>query len=83
MIYTYHVQFETDPATGNIVVSLPSLNYTADFGATIEEALKNLKELSEGFLEVMVEQGKSIPPSDPITDGIFLSLKLNRTPQPA
>ena len=47
MIYTYRVTFETDSTTGKIVVSLPSLNYTADFGATVEEALKNLKELAQ------------------------------------
>ena len=58
MINTYYVEFETDPATGNIIVSLPSLNYTSDFGSTIEEALDNLKILAEGFLEVLEEQGK-------------------------
>ncbi len=74
--------FETDPATGNIVVTLPSLNYTADFGPTIEVALDNLKKLAEGFLEVMAEQGETIPQSDTIADGIYLSLKLNKMPIP-
>ena len=83
MIYTYHVEFETDPASGNVVVTLPSLNYTSDFGSTAEEALENLKILAEGFLEILVDQGKPIPPSDPITDGIYLSLQLNKTPLPA
>ncbi|NUO10131.1 MAG: type II toxin-antitoxin system HicB family antitoxin [Candidatus Brocadia sp.] len=80
MIYTYHVEFETDPATENIIVFLPSLNYTSDFGSTVEDALKNLKKLAEGFIEVLEEQGKPIPPSDPITDGLYLSLGLKQTP---
>ena len=79
MIYTYRVTFETDSTTGKIVVSLPSLNYTADFGATVEEALKNLKELAQGFLEILAEQGKPIPPSDPVTDGVYLSLQFDKT----
>ena len=83
MIYTYHVKFETDPTTGNIVVSLPSLNYTADFGATVEDALENLKELAEGFLEVLADHGEPIPTGDPITGGVYLSLRLKRTPLPA
>ena len=82
MIYTYHVEFETDPATGNVIVSLPSLNYTSDFGSTVEDALKNLKKLAEGFIEVLEDQGKPIPPSDPITDGLYLSLRLKQTPLP-
>ena len=80
MICTYHVKFETDPTTGNIVVSLPTLNYTADHGSTVEEALDNLKILAEGFLEVLADQGEPIPANDPVDDGIYLSLKLKRTP---
>jgi len=80
MIYTYRVTFETDSTTGKIVVSLPSLNYTADFGSTVEEALENLKELAQGFLEILTEQGKPIPRSDPVTDGIYLSLQFDKTP---
>jgi len=65
------------------VVSLPTLNYTADFGHTVEEALERLQTLAQGFLEVLAERGEPIPPSDPPGEGLFLSLKREREPLPA
>ena len=83
MVYTYRVEFETDPETKTIVVSLPTLNYTADFGSTVEEALERLQVLAQGFLDLLAEQGESIPPSDPPSEGVYLSLKLEHEPLPA
>jgi predicted RNase H-like HicB family nuclease len=83
MVYTYRVEFETDPETKHIVVSLPTLNYTADFGSTVEEALTRLHHLAQGFLEVLIEKGEPIPPSDPPGEGVYLSLKLEPEPLPA
>jgi predicted RNase H-like HicB family nuclease len=83
MVHTYRVEFETDPQTRSIVVSLPTLNYTADFGETVEEALQRLQRLAEGFLEVLADQGQPIPPSDPLGEGVYLSLKLQHEPLPA
>lgn len=80
MVYLYRVESETDPETKDIVVSLPTLNYTADFGRTVEEALRRLQVLAEGFLEVLVEQGQPLPPSDPPGEGLYLSLKSERQP---
>ncbi len=75
MIYNYHVEFETDPETKEIVVSLPSLNYTADSGETVEEALENLSKLATGFVEVLLEHGENIPPSDKLEKGVYLSFR--------
>jgi len=83
MVHVYRVEFETDPQTNTIVVSVPTLNYTADFGRTVEEALERLQQLAQGFLEVLAEQGEPIPPSDPPGEGIYLSLKLEHEPLPA
>lgn len=82
MIYFYRVEFETDPQTKNIVVSVPTLNYTADFGRTVEEALERLQTLAQGFIELLADQGESIPPSDSPGEGIYLSLKLEHEPLP-
>ena len=76
MIYNYRVEFETDPETKEIVVSLPNLNYTADSGETVEEALENLSKLATGFVEVLLEHGESIPPSDKLGKGMYLSFEL-------
>jgi len=83
MVYTYRVEFETDPQTKTIVVSVPTLNYTADFGDTVEEALERLHVLAQGFLELLAEKGESIPPNDPPDEGVYLSLKLAHEPLPA
>ncbi len=39
MTYIYRLEIETDHETGDIVTSLPSLNYTADFGDTVEQSI--------------------------------------------
>ena len=83
MVHVYRVEFETDPDTKTIVVSLPTLHYTADFGDTVEEALERLQTLAQGFLEVLAERGEPIPPSDPPQEGLYLSLKLEHEPLPA
>ncbi|MBI5380158.1 MAG: type II toxin-antitoxin system HicB family antitoxin [Nitrospirae bacterium] len=84
MIFTYRVILETDKETGQIVASLPTLNYTADFGETVEEALARLQQLATGFLETLMETGVSIPPPDPLShEGLYLSLELKTTPAPA
>lgn len=70
MVYTYRVEFETDPDTKAVVVLLPTLNYTADFGGTVEEVLERLQTLVQGFLEVLAEEGESIPPGDPPLEGL-------------
>lgn len=71
----YRVVFETDPKSKQVTAKLPSLNNTADFGATAEEALAHLRQLAEGFLEVLRDAGEVFPPSDRAEDGgIYLSL---------
>ncbi len=75
---TYQVEFETDSKTKQVTARLLTLNHTADFGDTAEEALGNLRELATGLIEVLLEEGKEIPASDK-TDkgGVFLSLTLD------
>jgi len=80
---TYRVEFETDPTTKQVTAKLPTLNHTADFGDTAEKALSNLRELAIGLMEVLLDKGKEIPPSDTTEKGgVFLSLSLNLKPGP-
>ena len=72
MLYSYRVEVETDVESGEIVVSLPGLNHTADSGRSIEEALENLRELAVGFIEVLREQDEPVPPGDPPGEGFYL-----------
>ena len=80
---TYRVEFETEPTTKQVTAKLPTLNHTADFGDTAEKALSNLRELATGLMEVLLDEGKEIPPSDTTEKGcVFLSLSLNLKPRP-
>lgn len=72
--YSYRVVVATDRHSGEIVASLPSLNWTADFGASVEEALVNLRRLAKGFVQVLQDEGEPVPPSDPPAEGLFLTL---------
>lgn len=78
----YRVVFETDETSAEVTAKLPSLNNTADFGRTAEEALANLRELAQGFLEVLAEQGERLPRSDRAeVGGVYLSLREPKAPR--
>ncbi|HEO65286.1 MAG TPA: type II toxin-antitoxin system HicB family antitoxin [Spirochaetes bacterium] len=75
MTYIYRLEVETDHETGDIVTSLPTLNYTADFGGTVEESIERLSDLAPGFIETLIEEGVPIPDSDPlIGNKLYLAL---------
>jgi predicted RNase H-like HicB family nuclease len=79
MIYVYRIEIETDKETGEIVASIPTLNYTADFGGTVEEAIERLRELAIGFVETLIEEGEPIPPSDKLMgNDLYLSLEIEQ-----
>ena len=48
--------------TGGYVVSCPSLPGCHSEGETIDEALANIREAIELYLEVLEEDGQPIPP---------------------
>lgn len=74
MLRTYRVHIETDKETGQICVSLPTLRNVADFGDTVEEALRNLKKLADFTMDCMQKDGEPVPESDPVADGqVYLS----------
>lgn len=71
----YRVLFETDPESRRVTAKLPTLNNTADYGATAEQALSNLRDLAQGFLEVLRDANEPFPPSDRTeAGGVYLSL---------
>ncbi len=75
ILRTYKVPIETDKETGQICVSLPTLHNVADFGDTVEEALRNLKKLADFTMDCMQKDGESVPESDPVVDGqVYLSV---------
>lgn len=59
----YTVVLEADPEEGGFAVSVPALPGCYSQGETVEEALENVREAIELYLEVMLEEGDT-PPVD-------------------
>ena len=63
--YVYRVVIEPDE--GRYYAEIPALPGCHSWGYTYEEALKNMKEALELWLEVKKEAGEPIPVDDPQT----------------
>jgi predicted RNase H-like HicB family nuclease len=59
----YLCRFHPEP-DGGFTVTCPKLPAVVSYGATLEEAQANAREAIELCLEVMVEDGESIPRPD-------------------
>lgn len=73
---TYRVIISKDP-DGGYLADIPTLKYCMSSGDTIEEAIENIREALEGVLEVMEEEGLSIPDD---TNSIEYSLSIPANP---
>lgn len=58
----FRILIETDE-DGCLVATVPSLPGCVSQGATREEAVRNVREAIEGYLESLRERGEPIPPS--------------------
>jgi predicted RNase H-like HicB family nuclease len=57
----YRVIYEFDKETGQVIATVPSLNYVSSFGADFAEAERNIQEAVEAYLEALVKEGQSLP----------------------
>jgi predicted RNase H-like HicB family nuclease len=60
---TYSVVLTAEPEAGGFSVSVPALPGCYSQGETLDEALANVREAIELYLEIMVEAGET-PPDD-------------------
>ena len=58
--YVFRVELEQDPDGGWSAV-VPALPGCASDGDTAEEALANVQEAAQAYVEVLVEDGRPIP----------------------
>ena len=58
--YVFDVDFEQEE-NGFWSVDIPALGVCAASGHTREEALENLQDLSQNYLEVLLEYGDALP----------------------
>ena len=63
MTRTYTFVFDPDP-DGGYVVTCPALPGLVTHGATLSEAKTMAKDAMEGFIDVLIEDGESVPESD-------------------
>lgn len=69
--YTVVVEEDED---GGFVASCPALNHVASQGETMDEALANVREAMEVYIETLREHGEQVPtPRDVSTSAIDLS----------
>ena len=59
--YVFPVELEQDE-DGRWAASIPLLPGCSAWGHTKEEALQNLREAAQAYLEVLLEQQGSLPP---------------------
>jgi len=60
-VYKYIAVFEPDKEIGGYTVTIPALPGCISEGDAFEEALKNIKEAAELYLEVMRKDKEEIP----------------------
>ena len=57
----YHINIFYSDEDGGYIADIPDLQACSAFGATPEEALKQLEEAKRAWLEAAKESGKKIP----------------------
>jgi predicted RNase H-like HicB family nuclease len=60
-VFKYTAIFEPDKEVGGYSVSIPALPGCVSQGDTFEEAVANIKEATELYLEVLREKNEEIP----------------------
>ena len=65
----YTVVFTYDPETASFGVRVPALPGCYSDGATVEEALRNVREAIVGHIEALEAIGAAIPVEDAVPEG--------------
>ena len=58
----YHINIFYSEEDGGYIADIPDLEFCSAFGETPAQALAELEQAKEGWLEVARERGKPIPP---------------------
>jgi len=68
----YRVIYEFDQETGQVMATVPELNYISSFGADFAEAERNIMEAVAAYLETLLAEGQLLPRSVGEREGTFL-----------
>jgi predicted RNase H-like HicB family nuclease len=58
----YHINVFYSEADGGYIADIPDLTACSAFGATAEQAVRELTTAKQAWLDAAAEQGKPIPP---------------------
>jgi len=73
--YVYRVHLDPEPE-GGFTVTVPALPGCVTWGADYDHAIAMAREAIEGYLEVLLEEGKGIP-EDPVTTPVDTLIQVN------
>lgn len=68
----YRVIYEFDQETGQVMATVPELDYVSSFGADFAEAEQNIMEAVAAYLETLLAEGQPLPRSGQEGEGTFL-----------
>jgi len=68
----YRVTYEFDQETGQVMATVPELNYVSSFGADFADAEQNIMEAVAAYLEALLAEGQVLPRSMQEREGTFL-----------
>ncbi len=68
----YRVIYEFDRETGQVMATVPELNYISSFGTDFVEAEQNIMEAVAAYLETLLTEGQLLPRSVREREGTFL-----------
>ena len=68
-VYQYKVKVSRDTETGHIVAQVPALGI-GDWGSDVDEALKNIQEMTAFHIECLIEEGKPVAQEDKSEEGV-------------
>ena len=73
--YIFHVELEQD-TDGRWSAVVPSLPGCAVWGETADEAMDAIREATETYVEILIEDGKDIPlgPGDSVVPGQAIAI---------
>lgn len=69
---SYTVVLEPEPE-GGYSAYIPALRGAQTQGETVEEVLSNARDVIAGYIEILIDRGEPVPPSD-ITTSITISV---------
>jgi predicted RNase H-like HicB family nuclease len=68
----YRVIYQFDQETGQVMATVPELNYVSSFGADFADAEQNIMEAVAAYLEALLAEGQVLPHSVQEREGTFL-----------